>query len=485
MSDKPDKAPAAAEAPAKPKASIPLLKQYGYGLGEFGLNFLITFVTFYLSFFLTNIALIPTAIAATVVTATTAIKCITMPIAGVVVDKVRFKKSRFRMWALVGAVIFFIGGSLMFTDFHLSVAAYSVVFVVFFFVYWLGYSIAWVAHRALMDPMSKSPADKLALTSSSAQMGAIARIVYIFGAAGIIGAFPADQVAFGYNMVAIVFGVIAVLGFVAVYFITKPYDNTEAEVSQQAGGAPAQAKMTARDFWVTCTTRPMLIFILAMVLRCAVLTVLGTLLLYYLTYVLEQPDLVTIYMVITYFIAFFGALIVRPVANKIGKRNTFIWTSFLSAACVLALLFTGTNGTAFIVLMATFQFFGIFSSTLIPTFMADIGEYSAITQGSNARAFVFSIGGMSIQLSSVLGAAIATFGLVAIGFDAAAVTPEAIAGLSNLYIFGIAGLTILAAVLFFAYPLTEKYMDELRAGAQAPEAAAAPAAEQVKEEPEA
>jgi len=357
--------------------------------------------------------------------------------------------------------------------------------VVFFFVYWLGYSIAWVAHRALMDPMSKSPADKLALTSSSAQMGAIARIVYIFGAAGIIGAFPADQVAFGYNMVAIVFGVIAVLGFVAVYFITKPYDNTEAEVSQQAGGAPAQAKMTARDFWVTCTTRPMLIFILAMVLRCAVLTVLGTLLLYYLTYVLEQPDLVTIYMVITYFIAFFGALIVRPVANKIGKRNTFIWTSFLSAACVLALLFTGTNGTAFIVLMATFQFFGIFSSTLIPTFMADIGEYSAITQGSNARAFVFSIGGMSIQLSSVLGAAIATFGLVAIGFDAAAVTPEAIAGLSNLYIFGIAGLTILAAVLFFAYPLTEKYMDELRAGAQAPEAAAAPAAEQVKEEPEA
>jgi len=137
------------------------------------------------------------------------------------------------------------------------------------------------------------------------------------------------------------------------------------------------------------------------------------------------------------------------------------------------------------VLMATFQFFGIFSSTLIPTFMADIGEYSAITQGSNARAFVFSIGGMSIQLSSVLGAAIATFGLVAIGFDAAAVTPEAIAGLSNLYIFGIAGLTILAAVLFFAYPLTEKYMDELRAGAQAPEAAAAPAAEQVKEEPEA
>ncbi len=456
-------------AKTKHKASIPLIKQYGYGLGEFGLNFLITFVTFYLTFFLTNIALIPTAIAATIVTITTAIKCVTMPIAGVVVDKVRFKKSRFRMWAFVGAVIFFIGGSLMFTDFHLSVEIYSVVFVIFFFVYWLGYSIAWVAHRALMDPMSQSPADKLALTSSSAQMGAIARIVYIFGAAGIIGAFPADQVAFGYNMVAIVFGIIAVLGFVAVYFITKPYDNNkeageETAGANQAGAAP---KMTAKDFLLIIKTRPMLIFIVAMILRCAVLTVLGTLLLYYLTYVLEQPGLVATYMVITYFIAFFGALIVKPVANKIGKRSTFIWTSFLSAICVFALLVTGANGTAFIVLMALFQFFGIFSSTLIPTFMADIGEYTAITQGSKARAFVFSIGGMSIQLSSVVGAAIAAFGLVVIGFDAAAVTPEAIAGLSNLFIFGIGGLTVLAAVLFFAYPLTENYMEELRTGQQA------------------
>ncbi len=454
------------EVPAKPKASIPLIKQYGYGLGEFGLNFLITFVTFYLTFFLTNIALIPTAIAATIVTITTAIKCITMPIAGVMVDKVRFQSSRFRMWALVGAVIFFIGGSLMFTDLHLSVEVYSVVFTVFFFVYWLGYSIAWVAHRALMDPMSKSPADKLALTSSSAQMGAIARIVYIFGAAGIIGAFPADQVAFGYNMVAIVFGVIAVLGFVAVYFITRPYDNMQAENGAEAGAGRAGAapKMTAKDFLLTIKTRPMLIFIIAMILRCAVLTVLGTLLLYYLTYVLGQPELVAVYMVITYFIAFFGALIVKPVANKIGKRSTFIWTSLFSAICIFALLLTGTNGIAFIVLMALFQFFGIFSSTLIPTFMADIGEYTAITQGSKARAFVFSIGGMSIQLSSVVGAAIATFGLVVIGFDAAAVTPEAVSGLSGLFIFGIGGLTVLAAALFFAYPLTEKYMEELRAG---------------------
>jgi len=203
------------------KSSLPLPTQYGYGLAEFGINFLLTFVTYYLSFFLTNIALIPTAIAATIVTITTAIKCITMPIAGVMIDKVHFRNSRFRMWALIGSVVFFIGGTLMFTDFHLSVGAYAVVFVVFFTVYWMGYSIAWVAHRALMDPMSKTPADKLALTSSSSQMGAIARMVYMLAASAILGMFSADSVAAGYQAVAFAFGCVAVLGYVAVYFITR------------------------------------------------------------------------------------------------------------------------------------------------------------------------------------------------------------------------------------------------------------------------
>ena len=113
--------------------------------------------------------------------------------------------------------------------------------------------------------------------------------------------------------------------------------------------------------------------------------------------------------------------------------------------------------------MCLFQFFGIFSSTLIPVCMADIGEYNAITQGAKARGLVFSIGGMAIQISSVVGAALASFGLVLVGFDPAAVTPEGIAGLRGLYIYGMGGLSLVSAALFLLYPLTEKFMEELRA----------------------
>ena len=113
--------------------------------------------------------------------------------------------------------------------------------------------------------------------------------------------------------------------------------------------------------------------------------------------------------------------------------------------------------------MCVFQFLGIFSSTLIPVCMADIGEYNSITNGAQARGLVFSIGGMAIQLSSVVGAALASYGMVLVGFDTAAVTEAGVAGLKGLYIWGIGGLSLVSAVLFMLYPLTEKYMEELRA----------------------
>ncbi|MBR2789337.1 MAG: hypothetical protein IKD70_01790, partial [Eggerthellaceae bacterium] len=55
----------------KPKTTLSLGLRYGYGLGEFGMNFLLTFITYYLTFFLTNIAGLSMAVAATVTTVTT------------------------------------------------------------------------------------------------------------------------------------------------------------------------------------------------------------------------------------------------------------------------------------------------------------------------------------------------------------------------------------------------------------------------------
>lgn len=448
----------------KKKSTLSFGLRYGYGLGEFGLNFLLTYITYYLTFYLTNIAGLSMALAATVTTVTTVIKVFGMPLAGTLIDSIKFKGSKFRGWMVLGGLIYCVGGTLLFLHFDMAPGAYAVLFCIFFFIYWLGYSASWSSWRALMDPICANPMDKVTLTAAASQEGTIARVIFQFIATAILGIFTVNQVVSpaGYTAVNGVFGVIAVVCFLLVSVIVKKYDNTPA-VAQTAGARRAAPKMSGKDFLNTVKTRPMLIFILCAVFRCAVLTVMGTLLVYYLAYVLGNAGIAQVYMLLVYAISFFGALLVQPLAKKIGKRRTFVYTTLLSAVCVFALLFTGTSSVGFIVLMCLFQFFGVFSSTLIPVCMADIGEYNAMVNGSHARGFTFSIGGMAIQLSSVIGAALASFGMVAVGFNPQAATAASIAGLKNLFIFGIGGISLISAVLFLLYPLTEQYMAELRA----------------------
>lgn len=447
------------------KSKLSLALRYGYGLGEFGMNFLLTYVTYYLTFFLTNVAGLSMALAATVTTATTVIKVFGMPVAGILTDAIKFKGSKFRGWMIAGGLLYAIGGTLMFTKFNTAPTLTAVLFCVFFAVYWVGYSASWTAFRAMMDLICTNPMDKVGLTAAASQEGTIARVIFSSISAMILAGFTAADGtvgATGYMVVNLVFGLISVVCFIIVSTICKKYDNVPA-VAGEGGKKPAAPKMSGKDIIDTVKTRPMLIFILCAIFRCAVLTVMGTLLAYYLGYVLGNPGLAQIYMLLVYAISFFGAMLVQPLAKKIGKRPTFFWTTAASAVCMFALALTGTSSVAFIVLMCLFQFFGIFSSTLIPVCMADIGEYNAITQGAKARGLVFSIGGMAIQISSVVGAALASFGLVLVGFDPAAVTPEGIAGLKGLYIYGMGGLSLVSAFLFLLYPLTEKFMEDLRA----------------------
>ena len=181
-----------------------------------------------------------------------------------------------------------------------------------------------------------------------------------------------------------------------------------------------------------------------------------------MTFVIGDPDGITIYMAVTYFVQFIGASFVRAITNRFGKKPTFIWTTIISAVFLLLIKVIPSNTTTFIILMSCWQFTGIFAAALVPAFMSDIAEYGALTKGSKAAGFAFSIGGIVTQVGAVVGAAIAAFGMVAVGFDAAAPTPAGINGLSNLMVYAAAAVSVISAILFFLYPLTDSYMQNLR-----------------------
>lgn len=441
---------------------------YGYGLGEFGYNFFITFLAYYLMVFLTNIAGFTTALAATIYTCTNIIKWVTMPMAGTIIDAKQLKGGKYRPWLIIGAALMVIGGTVCFTKIMEPGVAYAVVYLIFFFICYLGYGLMWVSYRGLMDPMCSTPEDKVSLSTASAAMGALARIFYVFGAVGIVNmvANATGSQATGYSVVGGLFTVIILLCMIAVSAITKKYDNAEKQAV--AAQKQAKAKLSGKVILDNIANKPMIVFIISMLFRISVVAIVPTLLVYYVNLYLGDPTIITGYMMATYFIGFIGAMFVQPITNKFGKKPTFIVSTLFSAVCLIAAKFI-TAKVGFIVIMCVWQFTGIFASALVPAFMADVAEYGMLTKGGAAAGVVYSIGGIVTQLGAFLGGVIASFGMVAVGFDAAAPTAESIQGIANLMTFGSAAVSVVAALVFILYPLTEKYMADLRA-ANAPKA---------------
>lgn len=436
---------------------------YLYGLGEFGYNFIYTFFSYYLMSFLTTFTGLPTATAAILYTVVSWIKMIVMPFGGAIVDNSNITSGKYRTLALLGSIVMGVGLTLMFTKFSFAgPTLYTIIFLIVTVIGFLGYSVMYTSHRALMGPMSKTPADSVAMSTAAAQLGSAARIIYGYLIAGILGILGAT-VAGSYTLGAAVCSIIMVVCMFIVFLVAKPYETNNTEAGS-ATAAPKKQKLTAKDIMDSLKSKPMLIFVLSMILRGAVLTIVTTLLVIYINTVLKAPAMIPLYMTITYLVQFFGSSVVRWTTNRFGRKNTFIVSTALSVIFIAAVKLFPDNAVVFVVLMSLFQFTGIFASALMPVFMADIGEYGELTGGSKARGFAYSIGGGALMLAGILGGMIGSFGLVAVGYNAAVeMTPAVANGLTNLLAFGPSALSLLSCIIFAFYPLTEKYMEALRA----------------------
>ena len=444
------------------KTSLKNSTIYLYGLGEFGYNFVYTFYSYYVMTSLQQYVGVAPAVAALLYSVLSWIKFAAMPIAGGIVEGINPKKGKYRKLCVGGAVFMAAGITLEMMHLSDNPTTAAVLFIIVSIVGWVGYGVMYTAYRTLMVPMCKAPADAVALSTASNMVGSIARIIYSPMAMAFMGMAAGFAAAWaGFALTGLIFGIIMIVCMIIVGVVTKPYEDA---MEGKLQGMPKQ-KITLADYKNTLANKPMLIFVLTMMVRGSVLTIVTTLLVTYFTVIVggTQAQLMT-YMMVTYFVQFVGAAVVRWATNKWGRKEIFIVSTLISAIFVVAVKFVGNNTTAIIVLMSAFQFCGIFVNALIPVFMNDIGEYIELTKGSAAKGFVQSIGGSALMLSSIVGSMVAAIGLAATGYNAqAALTPEIAAKMTNLFAYAPAVMSILGAVIFIAYPLTEKKMAELKA----------------------
>ena len=429
---------------------------YGYGMGEFGFTFFLMFIAYHLMYYMTDVLQMPVGIAAVTYTTIQWFEGITILLAGIVIDRVNIRWGRYRPWMLGGAVVCAVCTCAFFMDPGLSTGGNVVYFSVFYFLAYAGYNLMWVSFRSIVGPLSMTAKDNVSLTTSSAQLGGLAGLLFSFFGAKILYHFT--DLKTGYLFCAGMCGILMVGGMLISTSVCKKFDNTQTQLAHAS-----QERMTARQI-LKSINRPMAILFLAIAFRESISTLLPSLLVYYFTYVMEDAGLLSVYVLVVSFSTLFGQFLAEQTARKFGKQRMYIVSCLISVAAVLSINFVGTNVTAFMILMGIDSFARIFSGTMIPAFMNEIADYNAYEKGLHTRSFVISLGGTALRMASIIGGALASFGLSALGYHSGmAATPAFCTSLTRLMTFSSAACIGIAAVVFLFYPLNAAVMDKIYA----------------------
>jgi GPH family glycoside/pentoside/hexuronide:cation symporter len=158
-----------------------------------------------------------------------------------------------------------------------------------------------------------------------------------------------------------------------------------------------------------------------------------------------------------------GVSLAIPVANRIGKKNTFMLSGIVCA--ILSILFFFLAPTQVTLIFLVNFLIGIASAIVFPliwAMYADVSDFSECKTGRRATGLVFSSSSMSQKLGWTIGGAISGWILAAFGFVANEMqSEESILGIRLMIsIFATVGALMSVAIMYF-YPLDEKYMKDI------------------------
>jgi glycoside/pentoside/hexuronide:cation symporter, GPH family len=171
----------------------------------------------------------------------------------------------------------------------------------------------------------------------------------------------------------------------------------------------------------------------------------------------------TIYLLIGQASNIIGVILAKPVSDKIGKKNTFLYA--MIGAAILSFVFYGMDRTNISMIFILQFFISICAGIIFPlvwSMYADTADYSEWKNGRRATGLVFSAASMSQKFGASIGIALAGWLLALYGYQAnveqTAITQNGIRMMLSVYpALG----ALLAALFMFVYPLKESLLEKI------------------------
>ena len=429
-----------------------------YSCGDLASQFVWTFIGSYLTIFYTDIVGLAPAAAAAIMMIARVWDAVNDPMMGAIAERTRSKLGRFRPYILFGSPLLAIFSVLCFTHpFEGSSTAGVIYAAVTYIITGMLYTLVNIPYGALASVMTED-AEQRNQINASRNVGMNVGILIVNGITANIMLFFSGKGAEvangnGYFMTALVYAIISIPCFLAVFFTSK--EHVVPEVTKEKFSLTATISGLVKN-------KNLMILLVIMILQMAAWMGRIGVVIYYIMYCLGSFTLIPVIMLAPSVCGIVSSLLVPKVMSKLGKRVTLQIAVTCQGLALLAMYFTPFDNLTLIIIESGLV--GFFNVSFPCSLLGDAIDYNEYKTGIRNDGIAYATYGLAQKLGNAIGASVGVLLLAAFGYVAnAQQTPETLHGINMVVNLMPAIIFFLTAIFAFTWRLKDSEADEVRA----------------------
>lgn len=423
---------------------------FQYGFGGLGSNMLLTFISSFLIFFLTEKAGVAAGIAGTMYLIVKVIDIFIYPVFGAIADRTETRFGKYRPYLLFSTPILLLLFVLVFSAPTLNSSLKLVYYFSMYLLFDLAYSTVVVSYQSLTPIISSDSKQRNFVVMSREILGVFGSILSMALAVPIAKKFGDTPAA--WTKLVIVYACIILASMYLCANGTKKHD-----VSVKVGESP---KYKFKDqIKVITTNRPFVHLFFAF--ACCILptATIGSLGMYYYKYVVHDQYLMT--KIPLFMLPLTLAIMAAApfLLTKFGKRKVFLTVLLLTFIFPLTILILRPFSNKPLLIAITVFGQSIYGIATVAAYsmLTDCIDYSEWKTGIKSAGLITATFSLATKLASGIGGSLAGIILGAVGFVAANTQPSKIINTIVLtYTLIPLACSLIAFLSIKFYPISEE-----------------------------
>lgn len=417
-------------------------EKIGYGLGDGASNIIWQTIMLFMAYFYTDIYGLSAFHMGTMFLVVRAFDAVADVYIGYLADHTKTKYGQFRPYLLWFSLPFGIFGALTFYTPDFGETGRIVYAYVSYTALSLFYSLVNVPYCALINNISKDAKERVSMQSYRFAFAALGGIIVSVVALPLTKILGAGDLQKGYFLAMVIMGSMSTIMFFLCFALTKEHYVKEVDKSHNLRGIYQELLIIIKDFNWCCIFSLNIASLIAGILKTG-----GAI--YFVSYYMKRPDLVSTVLVIILCTRFVGAMSTTLLYKNFDRVRAYKLTLVIQAVILTALFAVPAESVMLICsVICLIHFIDSSSAPLQWSLLSDIIDNVEKKSNRSLSGLVFSTNLFAIKIGIAVGGAIIGWLLTFGGYIGNAAMQTDLATLTVRLIFTIIP-AVFVLIMFF------------------------------------